>query len=175
MEICVFGFIRREHEQFFLENGLPDANSGTRPFVYVLLYRPVDEERTAYRLEYKPTVIHHYSSLGCVAMAGLQWRVREGDLLGAFIPENCSNATELIAQENIAIPNEKEFRDFKLLCPSQINLVIDDHDSECAYALYLNSSLGSTLDQIHSIELGQLANVSTRLNMRVVIDEEGMW
>ena len=71
-EICVFGYQRAEHQHLFIgQNGEVNLGS-TRVFVYITLYRPVDE--TYYEMKYKPTVVYHELNLGCVTRDDGKWR-----------------------------------------------------------------------------------------------------
>ena len=56
-------------------------------------------------------------------------------------------------------------------CPAQIDLVNDP--SQCFHALYLNSTEGTPLDEIETVNFAEIVNVSARLNIQVIIIKEG--
>lgn len=164
-EVCVFGYQRAEQEHLFIKNGTVKLGS-TRVFVYITLYRPMDGMSSSYEMIYKPTVIYHELKLGCVSRDdGLKWDVEKGDLLGAFIPDNCTSLEDILANKEVStFHNLEDLRSLETFCPSQVNL----NPSECSYALYLNNSKGTTpLDEIEAFDIQQVVNVSTRLNIRM--------
>ena len=170
-EICVFGYQRAEHQHLFIgQNGEVNLGS-TRVFVYITLYRPVDEMSTGYEMKYKPTVIYHALKLGCVSRDdGLNWEVEGGELLGAFIPDNCTALGDILSNDDVDIFHEREeLRSLETFCPSQVNL---NRPADCSYALFLKNSEGTTLlEQIESFDIEQVVNVSTRLNIRMTIEK----
>ena len=152
------------------EDGDIDPQSSIRPFVYVLLYRPLIEDPTTYRMVSKPALVYHYTAKGCVSEnIGLDWRVQRGDKIGVFIPDNCSSWDQLRAQTAVDVFSTRFGID--LLCPSQINLVVDEvlrrDSSLCKYAYYLNVSLSD----ISAIRSEQFIREETVLNIEVTIDE----
>ena len=166
-EVCVFGYPRIEDEgKFEDEMGKIDLATKFRVFLFIVLYRPSDKIGT---LVYSPAVVYHGLIPGCLSQNdGLNWMVEQGDLLGAFIPDYCTTAEDLISQDDVDTFNEVELMEFEF-CPAQIDLIAS---SQCYYALYLNSTEGSPLDDIKSVDF---VNVSARLNIQVMIKEgEGL-
>ena len=164
----MFGYQRAEHQHLFIgQNGEVNLGS-TRVFVYITLYRPVDE--TYYEMKYKPTVVYHELNLGCVTRDdGLNWEVEGGELLGAFIPDNCTDLWDILSNDDVDIFHEREeLRSLETFCPSQVNL---NRPADCSYVLFLNNSKGTTLlEQIESFDFQQVVNVSTRLNIRMAVE-----
>jgi hypothetical protein len=168
-EVCALGYPRVEHQILLVdeETGGLDLDSIVHGFLYFVLYR-LNLSSALYEMEYDPVLLYHQLAPGCVSQDdGLQMSVEEGDLLGAFIFEHCATADELISQANMATLNVMELRQLKL-CPSQISLV-----DQCFHTLHLNAPQNTSIDDIRSIDLQQLMNVSARLNLGVVI-KEGM-
>ena len=157
-EICAYGYTRVNLIEGYL---------------YLALYRPMDETRSVYSMAYNPTVLYHTTQVGCLEREdddGLQWEVEPGDLFGAFIPDQCVKPADLLSQDsNIDILNTDELSTLDMiLCPS-LNLV--DEDKECiTSALYLEGSHLLSLDDITSIQYEDLVNVSATLNMRAEIN-----
>lgn len=165
--VCVFGYPRFEHEELDEEGRFDVASSDQRLFVQVALYRPADKAKMLYTRVYRSIVVNHHVIMGCTSLDGLNWIVKPGDLLGAFIPENCTTPEDLISQDDVDTFNEMELKGFNF-CPSQINLVNDA--GQCFHALYLNLTEGVLPDEIESVDF---VNVSTKLNMQVTIKDLG--
>jgi hypothetical protein len=160
-EVCALGYPRAEHHILFIdeETGGLDLDTIIHGFVYFVLYR-LDPSSALYEMEYDPVLLYHQLAPGCVSQDdGLQMSVEEGDILGAFIFEQCTTADELISQVDMKL-RELEF------CPSQISLV-----DQCFHTLHLNAPQNTSVNDIRSIDLQQLMNVSARLNLGVVIEE----
>ena len=169
--MCIFGqFNARFVSHILDEGGNIDPQTSTRPFAYVLHYRPLSEDPTTYRMVNKPALVYHRTAKGCVfENNGLDWRVQRGDKIGVFIPDNCSSWDQLRAQTAVDVFSTQFGID--LLCPSQINLAVDEvlrHDSSlCKYAYYLNVSLSD----ISEIQSEQFIREETVLSIEVTIDE----
>ena len=159
-KISFYGYTAAEYEQKVLEQPMT-----IWPFLYVLLFRPQDEAGTTYTMAYNPTVVFHATEVGCVGPnEGLEWEVEEGDRVGIFIPNNCTQTDHLMQQSNIDMTNDMYLMEIDLLCPMHINLV-DDSIS----ALYLESSEMVTVNEITAIKLDEFNMVSTRLNMEMEV------
>ena len=124
--ICVLGHFNARFVSHILdENGDIDPQSSTRPFVYVLHYRPLNEDPTTYRMVSKPALVYHGTAKGCISdHEGLDWQVQRGDKIGVFIPDNCSSWDQLRAPTAVDVFSTRFGID--LLCPSQINSVVDE-------------------------------------------------
>ena len=175
-EVCAYGFTRREDERLVEDaNGEIDVTARVRPFVYAILYRPVDESGTEYRLVYRPVVVWHNVMVQCITRElGLRWTVEEGDLVGAFIPESCIDSVNVTLRDDVdaSASSSKYLREsLDLICPSQIDLTTSG--SDCSYALHLNSSSSADIDvdRISSIEIDNLVNISTYLNIRITVKD----
>ena len=92
-----------------------------------------------------------------------------GELLGAFIPDNCTDLRDILSNDDVDIFHEREeLRSLETFCPSQVNL---NRPADCSYVLFLNNSKGTTLlEQIESFDIQQVVNVSTRLNIRMAVE-----
>ena len=159
-----------EHEEHIDdEEGKLDLTTNIRLFLYVVLYRPTNE--SLYTRVYNPVVVYHDLYRGCLSQGdGLDWVVKQGDLLGAFIPENCTTPEDLISRNDVDTFDEMKLMDFEF-CPAQLNLV--NGPGQCFHALYLNTSEGIPLNEIEYINYEKITNVSTRLNIGVMIKEQG--
>ena len=169
--ICVLGHFNARFLSLILdEKGGIDPQTTTRPFVYVLHYRPLSEDLTTYEMVNKTALVYHDTAKGCIYdLNGLNWQVQRGDKLGVFIPDNCSSWDQLRASTAVDVFSTQFGID--LLCPSQINLVVDEvlrrDSSLCKYAYYLNVSLSD----ISVIRSEQFIREETVLNIEVTIDE----
>ena len=68
---CVFGYINARFVSNILnEDGDVDLQTSTRTFVYVLLYRPLIEDPTTYRMVSKPALVYHGTERGCIVSGG---------------------------------------------------------------------------------------------------------
>ena len=162
---CVFGYINARFLSHILnEDGDVDLQTSTRTFVYVLHYRPLNEDPTTYRMVNKPALVYHGTEKGCISE--LDWRVQRGDKIGVFIPDNCSSWDQLRA--STAVDVFSTGFGIELLCPSQINLVVDEnHSDRCKYAYYSNVSLMNLVE----IQSQQFIREETVLNIEVIIAE----
>lgn len=175
-QICALGYLSTEYgfkiTDAFGNVDLVSTKLGL--FIYVILYRPIAEPakpQTFYMIVYNPTILYHELVPGCISLGNvLSWEVEAGDLLGVFIPDNCTTLDDLSAQDNVNTFNdEMDLMEFEF-CPSQINLVNDP--GQCFHALYLDiPDEGSALDQIETFDIQQAVHVSTRLNMNVTIEK----
>ena len=93
--------------------------------------------------------------------------MKQGDLLGTFIPNECTTAEDLISQDDVDTFNENALMGLRF-CPAQINL---NNSAQCFHALYLNTSEGIPLDEIESFYYEEIINISTRLNIQVMTME----
>ena len=142
-----------------------DLNTVLRLFLYIILYRPTGKAQILYTMVYSPIVVFHNLDPGCLSQDdGLNWIVEEGDLLGVLIPGNCTTPEDLISRNDVNTLNEMELMEFEF-CPAQIDLVNDP--SQCFHALYLNSTEGTPLDEIESVNFAEIVNVSARLNIQL--------
>ena len=164
--ICIFGLFKSSLVHLILnEDGRIDLQSAIRAFVYALHYRPLVEDPTTYRMVSKPAIVYHHITEGCISYHdGLDWQVQRRDKIGVFIPDNCSSSDQL---QDLDVYSS-DF-DGKLLCPSQVNLAIDDevHSNVCSYAYYLNVSLEEL--EMAEISEEELTYEETVLNVEVVI------
>ena len=170
-EVCALGHARREDEDK-LRDGMGDFDLDTkiRVFVYIVLYRPIRDENRMLMV-YNPVVVYHDLDPGCLSWDdGLNWIVEEGDMLGAFIPDDCTTPDDLISRDDVETFNELELEKLVEFCPAQIDL---NATGQCYYALYLNSTEGISLDEIKSVDFAEIVNVSARLNIQMTI-KEGM-
>ena len=158
--MCIFGhFNARFVSHIVNEDGDVDLQTGTRPFVYVLHYRPLNEDPTTYRMVNKPALVYHGPAKGCVSESdGLDWQVQRGDKIGVFIPDNCSSWDQLRASTAFDVFSTQFGID--LLCPSQINLAVDERlrrdSSLCKYAYYLKCfSIGYICNQVRAVYSGR--------------------
>ena len=168
-EVCAFGYPRIADEEK-LDDGIRrfDLDTKIRLFLFIVLYRPTDRTQTLYTMVYNPVAVYHYLTPGCLSQGdGLNWIVKQGDLLGAFIPDDCTTTENLISQDDVETFNELELTEFEF-CPAQIDL---NATGQCSYALYLNSTEVISLDEIKSVEFEEIVNVSVRLNIQVTIKE----
>ena len=174
IEICALGYLRTEHEHKLRdESGDIDlVNVMLGLFVYVILYRPVANfaagTHTLYTMVYDPIVVSHEIFPGCISRDDVfNWEVDKGDLLGLFIPDNCTTLDDLSPRDDMDAFTEMDLMENEF-CPAQINLVNDP--GQCFHALYLNTSESATLDQIESFDIWQVNDVSTKLNINVTIE-----
>ena len=168
-EVCAFGYARIADEEKLVDGmGNFGIDSRFRVFLFIVLYRPTDNTQTLYTMVYSPVVVYHDLTPGCLSQGdGLNWVVEQGDLLGAFIPDDCTTPEDLISRDDVETFNELELMEFEF-CPAQIDLNATD---QCYYALYLNSTEVISLDEIKSVDFEEIVNVSVRLNFRVTIKE----
>ena len=139
-----------------------DLDTKIRLFLFIVLYRPTDKTQTLYTMVYSPVAVYPHLTPECLSQGdGLNWVVERGDLLGAFIPDDCTTTEDLISRDDVETFNELELTEFEF-CPAQIDLNVT---GQCYYALYLNSTGGISLDEIISIDFEEIVNVSVRLNL----------
>ena len=165
---CVFGYFNPKFEHQIIANDENnfDPQTDNRPFVYVLLYRPLIEDPTTYRMVSKPALVYHGTAKGCISASdGLDWRVQRGDKIGVFIPDNCSSSDQL--QAPTALDVFSTGFEGELLCPSQINLAVDNSTHRCKYAYYSNVSL----TDVSEIQSQQFNREEIVLNIEVIIAE----
>ena len=169
-EVCAFGYPRiADEEKLEDEMGNFDIDTKLRVFLFIVLYRLTDKTQTLYTMVYSPVAVYHDLNPGCLSQGdGLNWVVKPGDLLGAFIPDDCITPEHLISQDDTEIFNKMELAEFVELCPAQIDI---SATGQCSYALYLNSTEGISLDEIKSVDFEEIVNISARLNFRVTIKE----
>lgn len=156
-EVCAFGYPRIDGIKF-------EENSNTKIhlFLYVVLYRPTDKTQTLeYIMKHRPVVVHHGINPGCLSQDDdLNWIVEEGDLLGVFIPDDCTTPEDLISHSNVdTLMEVSEF------CPSHIDLTTTVN--EC-YIPYLNSN---DVIEFQSVDFKDIGYVSVKLNVQVKIEE----
>ena len=156
--VCAFGYTREEFRPL-LNHDLITA----RPIVYVLLYRPSD---SGYTLVNEPAILYHGTSKSCLTqMDELNWNVQKGDRMGAFIPEDLINVTDIPRQ---TISNIwKDINSIKELYPSQILL---NDTGDCFVALYVNTTLG--LEALDHILFKDITERFLRLNLEVFLEGE---
>ena len=145
--VGAFGYFSDENLDLVFGPSEGTNDSNVIPFLYALAYRH-DQENDTYQLLNEEFLTHTVSP----GHVEVDWPVRKGDRIGAFIPHNCT-----------------ENEEFKVLkCPSQINLRANP--SECSSALYypVNSREGS------SIPASQLQEVQVVLNFEVMILQTGI-
>ena len=160
----MYGYPRVEDEKHIVNEGRFAFNPNVRLFLYVVLYRPTNETQTLYTRVYNPVVVYHALGPECLSQRnGLNWVVKQGDLLGAFIPNECTTAEDLISRDDVDTFRQNELMGLEF-CPAQINL---NNSAQCFHALYLNTSEGIPLDEIESIDYEKIVNVSTKLNILV--------
>ena len=122
-----------------------DAPPNAIPYLRVLVFREDDE---TYNLLYDEEYTHNITSADKLP---LNWDVKKGDAIGAFIPYNC-------------IDRESE----SPKCPSQINQPIPPQN--CFYLWYF--PVGSdNREEFMTIPADQLKEMQVRLNMEVEIKE----
>ena len=171
-EVCIFGYINSQFEyQLLNENRMLDPNTRVRPFLYVMLYRPLDENtadnQTVYRIVGKPAVVYHSTMTGCLSQSdGLEWQVQRGDRIGAFIPDNCISATEVLNSDTF-FSSGLDSGEVELLCPTQINLVVED--DECYYA-YFHPNISEM--EFTEIRSEQFKREQTKLNLKVEFTQQ---
>ena len=173
-EVCAFGYPRIADEEK-LDDGIGrfDLDTKIRLFLFIVLYRPTDRTQTLFTMVYNPVAVYHHLTPGCLSQGdGLNWVVERGDLLGAFIPDDCTTTEDLISRDDVETFRQNgdfqtELTEFEF-CPAQIDLNVT---GQCYYALYLNSTGGISLDEIISIDFEEIVNVSVRLNFQVTIKE----
>ena len=118
-----------------------DAPPNAIPYLRVLVFREDDE---TYNLLYDEEYTHNITSADKLP---LNWDVKKGDAIGAFIPYNC-------------IDRESE----SPKCPSQINLCISL--KKCFHLQYF--PVGSdNREEFMTIPADQLEEVQVSLNMEV--------
>ena len=163
----MFGYVRHSFLHLLLnEDGRFDFQTNVRAFAYMIHYRPLIKDPTTYRMVSKPALVYHDLREGCVSdHDGLDWQVQRGDEIGVFIPDNCSSWDQLL-DVNVY---SKDFNG-KLLCPSQVNLVINEeaHHNGCNFAYYLNVSLA----ELAEIREEEFTYEETVLNIEVVINRK---
>ena len=140
-----YGFVDWTLDTTDLDAFIPQPevnNSGA--FLYVLVYRP-SENGSIYNLVHDLTQLNHRYTPGRLpqnAGGALSWGVKQGDLIGVYIPQQCVNKTG------------------SYLCPSQVNLKTND----CLSAFYHPALEG--VDNLHRQEFKE---VQLQLNLAAFI------
>lgn len=175
--VCMFGHLNLDFLPFVLNEDSTgiDPHTTVRLFVYVLLYRQASnmaatENRTVHTVVGQ-AVLTQFTEPGCISQSeGLNWQVQKGDRVGAFITSNCTGVNDLDASAvggtglELVLSSDIRMGATNLLCPSQINLVVDE-TQECSYAQYLDVS---EID-VKEIYLEDSVLEQTMLNLELVI------
>ena len=145
--IISFGYISQESLVEVLS--LPPEND-FGAYLFAVVFRR-DAESGSYQLVHGPEEHSHFIA---PAILDVPLTVREGDLVGALIPNYCFNRTASF-----------------LRCPSQVNLRADPWD--CSYALYypLNMDEGIDGEEWRSVSIPEddFVEVQVNLNMEFSI------
>lgn len=168
--VCILGYTRIEIESMYIN--ADGTAAAVRPFVYAILYRPVDvTDPTVYRMISKSAVVYHFTESDCFSSfdgTGLDWQVRVGDRIGIFVPDECIDVEEL-PTSSLFLP---DLEGLDTLCPSQVNLAPngsakDGDQLECSGGHYLNVSL----QDLAEVRVEDFSLEQTDLNVEVYLGQ----
>lgn len=170
VEVCANGFTSSDFVQFYTDEQGFNADTIVRPFIYVILYRPLDTtDPNEYQMVGQPAIVYNLFAPGCISQVdGLDMEVQNGDRIGAFIPNNCSRVAELLTMPYF-VPLELRSDQIEMLCPSQINLAVIasvSGDDVCTNGFHVDISR----NELSKIRREQFVNISVRLNIKITID-----
>jgi len=167
--ICAFGYSNTDFNRFlFVPNTTEfDITTDVRLYVLVVLLRQLPEDLDQYSPVYPPAVLYHDLNEDCLGLSdGLEWFTEPGDRVGVFIPDDC---VQLQSLEGVFISEELRSSRFNMLCPSQLNLVLDFP----RYGTFVNNSpllgINQFLEDGVTFVTDDFQNVSVWLNMNVTI------
>ena len=165
--VCGYGYTKVEFESLLWKPNTTEIDplSLVRPFVYVVLLRAVPGDASAYQVVYPPAVLHHDINPDCLSVAdGLNWMTESGDRIGAFIPNDCVDVENL---QGVFVTEEVR-RQFRTLCPSQVNLIPSlEYPSNGTYVANTSSvGIEEVIDGL-MFSMNQFEEVSVHINMNV--------
>lgn len=127
-----------------------EDSSVASAYLYALVYR-LNPDTNVYSLVHGPALITHEFSPGVLPVERsdvLGWAVENGDRVGVLVPRQCMDGT-----------------DGQSMCPSYVNLVVED--GACSSALYSPGVEG--VESLGDLQAGQFEEVLVKLNVEVVI------
>ena len=164
--MCVFGSINLNYSELVLtpDRLSLDFNSNARPFVHILLFRASNDNEDMFELVYKPVLVHNFYERGCLDEGdGLEWKVMQGDLIGAFVSQKLINATEI---SNDTLSNIERNDNIEILFPSQILFNNTKHMS----AFYVINSTNKELEELKTFSSAEMVAVPESLNLEVALE-----
>ena len=164
--MCVFGSANLNYSELVsTPDGLSlDFNSNARPFVHMLLFRASNDNEDTFELIYKPVLVHNFYERGCLSEEdGLEWKVMQGDLIGAFVSQKLINATEISGD---TLSNIKRNDNIEILFPSQILF----NNTKYISAFYVINSINKELEELKTFSSAEMVAVPESLNLEVSLE-----